>query len=826
MRLVCVLAVDHAAGYDSDSPMPSFTQPLRRRVTVVHLTAPFVKFASAWRAAALAIPDVGVAAFFIAGVATTGSGRLAPWFVLAAVLLSLACRTLDLEGWGLPVRGGTVGRAGLAFGPRAAATAAAAQLLERVLFASLVCLVFGRYIAALPIQLRFSDRLANSALGTGDLASVVGIGLLGFAWTRARLGHATNPNRAVQRTLAAVAALIAVIGSGLALVLAHRSHAAVQSLGSLDTLAAPGGFGFLLGVGFAFGHVLPAVGSGDSLARAAGQLEPPRIRGVRRTLIILLVYGGFVTVASTFLFGWLIPADAQPALADIPLLGILEHLPGPGLLRIVGTLAVVVSGALLLGQAVRAGISGAERMLAQLGQQGNVPRVLTMPHASLGTLARAIDTAAAAAAVAIILSAGHVEWLAHAYAACLACTLLVKVTVLVRLRQPRAEAPFRVPGNLRIGEGEWPIGLFAIGTVVALTWLAMLLHGDPPTIGASLTLAAVAAVFAATARTLPTQDADESDPLEIISSRALTLQQVDVRPGGVLVAVRNPNSLAHLGHAFTAAADRDVVVMTARLLGADAEEDDPHALRPTAGEQALFSNVVTLAERHGRNVRLLIVPAANVFDATVSAVLRLQASDVYVGESSTLSSDTQARLLGEAWERNETGHLHGVRLVILHRSGRTETYHLGAHDPTLTSGDLDLIHQMWLDAVKALGPHVHHHDLARAALKQMADQLKGPGREAALESIQAVARPADELAAIVHDPRLHQVAGPDSQPTGGTPRQPAGGPQHRGSGGRLPPAPPKGRSGHLRVPHAGSAGSPAQGDGAGGHCGAPQRDGA
>ena len=43
-------------------------------------------------------------------------------------------------------------------------------------------------------------------------------------------------------------------------------------------------------------------------------------------------------------------------------------------------------------------------------------------------------------------------------------------------------------------------------------------------------------------------------------------------------------------------------------------------------------------------VLLLIVPAYTVADATVSAVLRLLVSDVFVGESSTLSAEAQARL--------------------------------------------------------------------------------------------------------------------------------------------------------------------------------------
>ena len=73
--------------------------------------------------------------------------------------------------------------------------------------------------------------------------------------------------------------------------------------------------------------------------------------------------------------------------------------------------------------------------------------------------------------------------------------------------------------------------------------------------------------------------------------------------------------------------------------------------------------------------------------------LRLRSSDVHVGESSTLSADEQARLLGEAWERAAKPEPLDVRLVVHHRSGRTDTYHLGAHPPSLTPADLDLIHR-------------------------------------------------------------------------------------------------------------------------------------
>jgi magnesium transporter len=143
----------------------------------------------------------------------------------------------------------------------------------------------------------------------------------------------------------------------------------------------------------------------------------------------------------------------------------------------------------------------------------------------------------------------------------------------------------------------------------------------------------------------------------------------------------------------------------------------------------------------------------------MSTVIRLQASEVYVGESATISGDEQARLLGEAWERAGTPDLQ-VRLAVFHRSGRSDIYHLGPHAPELSVRDYDLIHRIWRDAVQSVGPHLHHHDVVRAALTTMAEQLSGPHRDEALDAIRAVARPADELAAVLRSrdyPRLRDM---------------------------------------------------------------------
>ena len=82
------------------------------------------------------------------------------------------------------------------------------------------------------------------------------------------------------------------------------------------------------------------------------------------------------------------------------------------------------------------------------------------------------------------------------------------------------------------------------------------------------------------------------------------------RPGCVLVAVRNPNNMVHLKRTLekTNLRRHDIVVMTVRPLGADSE----YALNEDQvfghDEANLFSAVVTLAEKEGKPVELLMCP--------------------------------------------------------------------------------------------------------------------------------------------------------------------------------------------------------------------------
>src|SRR6478672_2065258 len=96
-----------------------------RQLRVVFSTPALLSFVSTWKAGTLAVAQLGVAAFFLAGVLTPVIGR-SPWLLLAIACLSALVRAVDVESWGLLLPGGVTGRVQHAFGGRAACAAAVA----------------------------------------------------------------------------------------------------------------------------------------------------------------------------------------------------------------------------------------------------------------------------------------------------------------------------------------------------------------------------------------------------------------------------------------------------------------------------------------------------------------------------------------------------------------------------------------------------------------------------------------------------------------------------------------------------------------------------
>jgi magnesium transporter len=724
--------------------------PPRHPIRVVLSSPALLRFISVRNAAALVIAQLGVAAFFMSGIMPAALGESAGWFVLAATALAALVRAIDLESWALLMPGGFEARVVAAFGPRAGGIAAGAALVERLLFGSLTSLVVGHYLVAVmtTAEWRFTGLVRSE-----DLATVLAAAVMAVLWIHARMGRELRRESLAQGVWIGVAILTVLIVWG-GVTAARGTSTPIPALTSMPRSMVDTGWWLVdlivtcaLGIALA----LPVIGGGDALARAAHEFPPPRVDALRRTGFVTVIFALVVTTASTFLVVLLVPG-ADPSLwINAPLVGLAQHLAGAGWLRNLMSLGVAAAATLVVVPAAYTALRDSEKMLHRASTDGTLPSGLASLHARFGTPARAIDMTIVATILIIVATAGRVGWLARAYGFAIAVLVVLTAAALIRLRRTRQGAtPFKTPGSVQTRKREVALGLLAAAAVVGLCAFAMIATGDIATIASAVLIMAVAASITLGRRRAPAAEAQADDGTsDLLRAVELSLDQIAARPGNILVPVRNPHALSHVVAALQAAGDRDVVVMTARLIDVDVSEDAVGQSTPTAYERRLLSDVVALAERIGCPVRLMIVPARNVIDAIVASVVRLRSSDVYVGESATLSAADQARLLGEAWERIEKPEPLDVRLVICHRSGRADSYHLGAHPPSLTSVDLDLIHRLWLDAVKAVGPHVHHHDVVRAALRQMEQQLSGPERDHAIAAIREIAQPAEELAAML-----------------------------------------------------------------------------
>jgi nucleotide-binding universal stress UspA family protein len=200
---------------------------------------------------------------------------------------------------------------------------------------------------------------------------------------------------------------------------------------------------------------------------------------------------------------------------------------------------------------------------------------------------------------------------------------------------------------------------------------------------------------------------------------------VHARPGCVLVAVRENGRLAHLQSVLqkTNLKRHDIVVMTVRPVSTGAGE---YALSDqqlfTDYERELLSRVVTMAEKEGKTVDLLVVPGVDPFDAMVQSAAKLQASRLVTGVSAKMDSDELARRIGLAWEKlPEPRHPFSLEIIT---PGRPSTYvNLGPHPPRLWPEDLDRTHTLWLRLQQKLGSKLHHRDVVGVALRRLEEEL-------------------------------------------------------------------------------------------------------
>ncbi len=715
------------------------------RVKVVVATTVLLSFISFWRAAAIVLSDLGSTAFYVGGIVEEAIGKSAPWFVLGVMLFSYAVRALTFESAAMFVRAGVYRVVKEAMGGMMAKLAVSALLFDYVLTGPISGVSAGRYVAGLANEL-LTRSGSTFHLSEGLTAMVVAILITVYFWWQNTRGlHESSSDALNILKITTVMVVILILWCLLTLLqqggtlpplpTRENLHFNEHALGWLNGTIWPTFTAVAVFVGF--GHSILAMSGEESLAQVYREIEQPKGKNLRRAGLVIFIFSVMFTGVVGFFAVMIIPDAVRPQYYENLISGLAMHLVGPESLKLLFQAFVVVVGCLILAGAANTSIVGSNGVLNRVSEDGVLTEWFRKPHKRFGTTYRLINLVAVLQIITIVLSRGDVYVLGEAYAFGVVWSFAFNaVSVLIlRYKRPDATRDWRVPFNIRIGGVEIPLGLMTIAGVLFAAAVVNLLTKEVATISGIIFTGAFFATFLVSERlNARRRSADKSlDQFQLAAEPEIGVEAMEVRPGGVLVPVRDYNTLKHLDWILSQpeSEDRDVVVLTIRLLrqGQGTQGLDEDQLLFSEYEQTLFTRVVAIAERQGRNVRLLVAPGSNIFDALAQAAIQLESGLVVVGESEIMPPEQQAHLLGEAWDRTPHDRTLTTRFVVLRTDGKSVMrFSLGAHVPDLTPEDIERIHQLWVEAAKAVGPNIHHRDGVAAALGSLEEELASTSR--------------------------------------------------------------------------------------------------
>jgi len=732
--------------------------PLSRdgRVRVVVATTVLLSFISFWRAAAIVLADLGSTAFYVGGIVEQAVGKSAPWFILGVMLFSYAVRALYIESSAMFVRGGVYRVVKEAMGGTLAKLSVSALLFDYILTGPISGVSAGSYIAGL-INDILTRAGSQARIPSEATAAFIAVAITVYFWWRNTRGiHESSDDAMTIMKIATVMVVLLIAWCTLTLV--HRGgtlpplpmrgtiHFSDDAIGWLKGTIWPTFTAIAILVGF--GHSILAMSGEESLAQVYREIEVPKVKNLQRAGMVIFIYSLVFTGLVSFFAVAIIPDAVRPQYYDNLISGLAMHVVGPVSLRLVFQAVVVIVGFLMLAGAVNTAIVGSNGVLNRVSEDGVLTEWFRKPHHRFGTTYRLINMIAILQVVTILISRGNVILLGEAYAFGVVWSFAFNAlaVLVLRYKRPDIERGWKVPLNVRIGGRELPIGVSLIAISLFTAAVINLFTKETATISGLLFTGGFFVIFMVSERMTARQKAvgtGNLDQFQLTPEPEVGIEALNSRAGAVLVPVRDYNTLAQLdwvvGHTPP---ERDVVVLTIRLLrGPDGSSHELEADELfTDYEQTLFTKVVAIAERHGRGVKLLVLPATNIFDAVAQTAVILKAGEIVVGASAVISADDQAHQMGQAWDRTPHERELITQFVIHFADGHVEKFSLGAHPPNLTPEDVERIHKLWVDAVKAVGPNVHHRDVVAAAL----DSLEGEfhdNRERVVERLRRQLRP-------------------------------------------------------------------------------------
>ncbi len=722
--------------------MSSMENVKRPAVKVFVATTVMLTFISFWRASAIVLADLASSAYYAGGDAENVIGKSAPWFILAVMLFSYAVRALYIESSSMFVRGGVYRVVKEAMGGTVAKFSVSALLFDYVLTGPISAVSAGQYLAGFIEDI--GRYLHHPLVFSEDhFSAIFAIFVVVYFWWKNIQGIHESSEKALQIMIVTTVMVVILILWCTFTILRSPIHLppspftpgaiplTKESLGWLHDTWFSHLTLIIMFVGF--GHSVLAMSGEETLAQVNREIEHPKLKNLEKTGLVIFIYSLLFTSLVSFFAVMMIPDAVRPTYFGNLIGGIAMYLAGPAILKVLFHAFVVVVGVLILAGAQNTAIVGANGVLNRVAEDGVLTSWFQKPQTRYGTSYRIINLIVGMQLATIILSKGNVYTLAGLYAFGVIWSFALKSLAVLVLRYTEPEnRQWKVPGNLHIGGKEVPIGLIVISSVLLMTALVNLFTKSEATIAGVIFSVAFFTIFTYSEHRVAKQRKGKPESLDqfrVYGNQELGSGALGVRPGNVLVAVRDPRNLYYLREVLrrTDTNKQDVVVMTARLyhreptFGGNAVMDAGEIFDHY--EQELFTAVVAAAEKEGRPVSLLVVPANDVFEAIVVTAQRLDSSRVACGLSNKLTSDEQARLTGVAWEKLPEPRPR-LTIEVFAPDGSVKDYAVGPHTPRLRPQDIDLMHKVWLDiTADSRYCGAHHYHVVALALEELQREL-------------------------------------------------------------------------------------------------------
>jgi len=754
--------------------MPSKAQggfPQSDRVRIVVATSVMLTFISYWRAAAVILNDLGSSAFYAAGIAEQAVGKTAPWFIIAVMLFSFAVRAVYVESCSMFVRGGVYRIVKEALGGGLAKVAVSALMFDYVLTGPVSGVSAGQYIAGLLNELLvagYNHHLIPWPTPQGAPQLPVHWVAMGLAaamtiyfWWQNIKGIEESSEKAMRIMQVTTVMVVLILGwSGLTLLLRTgwhlppfpspaNLHFSADALGFLKHSNIPRMFG-LFGIMMAFGHSVLAMSGEETLAQVYREIASPKLANLKRAALIVAIYSFTFTGLVSLLAVMLVPdAVRVPVYKDNLIAGLAMYVVGPLSLRILLRIFVVIVGFLILSGAINTAIVGSNGVLNRVSEDGVLTEWFRKPQKKYGTSYRIINMIVILQLAIIFLSRGDVYLLGEAYAFGVMWSFVFNSASMLLLRfKYKGERGWKVPPNLTVFGVEIPIGLASVCAVLLATAMTNLFSKSVATVSGLAFTGVFFAIFTISEkvnkRKFAYAEQQMKEQFQLLHRDTVQRETVGIRQGNVLIPVRDYNTLFHLKWILerTDTKEQDVVVMTARITRFSAGGTDLAMEQIFSDyEQTLFTRAVAIAEKFGKHIALLVVPARDVWSAVVQTANALESSAVVAGLSSRMTPQEQAFNLGRAWEAMPDPKRQFVAQVV-RPDMKVETFTIGPHTPQMKSEDVHLVHRLWLNITRERGlAKLHHSDIVTVALARFSREYAGQSHDEILKELRKTGRP-------------------------------------------------------------------------------------